>query len=567
MSRASAASTARRSGGDSTPFLDDAGELVELVRAPAGWEVRPAPKPTPDPAASMPGEDYVLVAGDWHGYLAKRAREAGATVEVLPEGVTLEGAGQIARRAIATVLGSAADRTLKRAIEDAVRGHGRPVFYDPDNLEAFMRDRTRAAQKAAAPPPPAASAPPTPPKDTMRTGPALKSWEDAPKATAARIRTALSRAEKNSEHRAGVALGRRRLEIRQAGGVFDIFDGKSGEPFPYAKKGPRPKRAARAYSTETPATLKRRLSRERDAETRKSAAAERKTKRKATGAKKKATRAELAAKTKEARNLCKIEVQEARTKAPRPKKRLAVAIARTRCAARQTGIERSFFDRLASVETELAQYRGRAPKAHSAEPRAVPGKKREAREERDDSVRSELQRQGRAELIATWNRVKDGPKFRGLSADRAWEAFSEFLEADEGNTENQARAAAQRSDADHQCAQAQHLGREDPQVALWASENCEDDRAKRPAKSAKLSPARRTLTMLDLPNPAEFEERRAAENAAAARRAPKAPKATRAARGQQSLGSTWTPLVDAGGSQMSLGGRRASRGSDSPVPF
>lgn len=176
------------------------------------------------------------------------------------------------------------------------------------------------------------------------------------------------------------------------------------------------------------------------------------------------------------------------------------------------------------------------------------GKARENLQERDDQVRSELVRQGRADLVPVWNGVKDIPRFKGLSADRAWEKFSEFIEEDANSAVDAARAAATRTDDDHACEEAVHRAADDPQIALWASENCEPDGKPR---TRKLSPEERTLTFLGLPNPADAN-RRAREAAKdddrkAKRKPPPGP-----ARGQQSLGSTWTPLVDAGGSQLSL---------------
>lgn len=404
-----------------------------------------------------------------------------------------------------------------------------------------MKQKKTAAKKPRAPKKPRAA-------KTMGASPALRTWLESPARKT--VESALERASspKNTAHRASVAIGRRRLEIRRVGTTYDVIDPTSGDSTPYVK---REKRASRPKSpnAETPAQAKRRGLRELEAQYRKDAADKRKRRAKELRGTAQKVRKDRSQALETARAVCKTDREKARaTKGPG--RRVATAKARTRCAGGALAVEQRFERELSGLRRELEELKKETRGARRRRTSPTPARDtnaRERREERDDAITAELERRGLAHLVPIWEAEKDGPALRGLSFDRAIERFLEGVSEREELVQ---LAQEQAEDAVQQTAQCEQAGyyaeQGDPQASLWHEENCDEDN--RPRRRA--SAAERTVDMFAGLTPRLVEPGPAPRRGKAGRRGPVT------ARGQQQLGDDWTPLVDAGGPQISLRGAR-----------
>lgn len=258
----------------------------------------------------------------------------------------------------------------------------------------------------------------------------------------------------------------------------------------------------KSYKPETQAAFNRRMSQERDADSKKAAAKRRKAERERINADKRSIAADRKAKVTDAREACKADVQKAKeSTTKRGSRRVAVASAKVGCAARAKEIEQGFAARLDDLE---ARFDALSAEARSSR-RYGSNRKRtttrstatERRQERDDAIRAELRRRGLGELVPIWDRERTSRAFRGLSFDRAIERFLESLENEENaraqNYERQ-EAEGEALAAQTACQQAQGY-LDDPEAAHWFNAHCHEDAT--PRKRPKLSAAARTLSMFD----------------------------------------------------------------------
>lgn len=322
--------------------------------------------------------------------------------------------------------------------------------------------------------------------------PALASWLASP--AGKRVAAALERAASptNPEHRASVAIGRRRVEIRRTPKGYDAIDPKTGEPIPYVARA-RGTGRRRILNDETPAQAKRRYVRELDRDERKRAAKARKEQAAAVTKKAQATRKERSKALETARTACKTDREQARA-VKGPPRRVAAAKARTRCAGRALSIEQRFGRELAGLRRDLDELKAARKPARPRRPSrpSTATTARERRSERDDAISAELTRRGLAHLIPIWLQEKDGPSLRALTFDRAIERFLEGISEREELVTLAQEQAEQAIANTAECEQADFYARQgDPQAALFHGDNCDEDNRPRRRTSA----ADRTMSM------------------------------------------------------------------------
>lgn len=385
--------------------------------------------------------------------------------------------------------------------------------------------------------------------DAVTTTAALKSWLAHPtKATRARFERALERAQKSGKV-AGVAMGKRRLEVRDTADGWTVVNAKTGDDVFFAKREKRA-RKVRSLNAETPRQFKARMSREMARDERKKAAAKKKQERQELKERVRATKKARKAKLKKVRTGCKAAVQAARkTKGPNAR-RVAVARARERCASVARTVEEGISKRVDRLERQFAELR----QSRSAKPRRpTPARSsaRERREERDQAVRDELERRGLADWVPIWDREKDSATFRSLPFDRAIEKFVESLENEMNAIAIQQQleeAAGELLAGEAACGEAaEYAAAGDTQAALWAQEHCEDGRPRR-----KLSAVERTKSMFDgiKPPSGATSPRRGAKRKRTA--SPKRRSGPRARQQDFSVGRFGTGLIDTPGQQRTL---------------
>lgn len=360
----------------------------------------------------------------------------------------------------------------------------------------------------------------------MKQSPALKSWLAHPtKKLRETFARALDRAEKSAKGFAGVAVGRRRLEVKKDAGAWTVIDPKTGEEAHHTTRTKRV-RKARVINDETPAQFKRRMSREIDRDSRKKAAAAIQQKAAKKKAEAKAAREERTRELAKSRGTCREDLDKARRTPTQPGRRIAVAKTRVGCAARAAAIEETFGGKLDEIHTMLKQIHGERPaRRRRATSAKRPTAKKERREERDDAVRSELERRGLHHLLPVWEQKKGLSSLRSLPFDRAIERFVELVDEDPEAVELAQAAAGDIHPGDIACEQASHFAAQgDPDAAAFAAENCDGGRVRRG------SAASRTLSMFaGIAPPAEQPKPRGRREARAEPRGP--------LRGQQTLGA------------------------------
>ncbi len=372
-------------------------------------------------------------------------------------------------------------------------------------------------------------------QEAPRASETLRTWLQHPAKTVREaFERAIVRAQKSANEFAGVAAGRKRLEVRKSGDAWTVIDPRSGDEAPHVAREKRAPRQ-RSGAGESVAQFKRRMSREIDRDSKKKAAEARKKERRELTLKGKTTRQQRAEQLRQDRAHCKSEILSARAKhAKQPARRVAVAKTRTGCALRAEATEQRFGSMLEEILSEVQKiqtYGARKPR-QAKKPRAAAPPRRVAREERDDSVRSELERRGLAHLIPIWEEKKHIPAIRDANADRAIERFIEAVEEDPAAIDAAQRAAEAFDPADLACEEAQHYAAQgDPQAVQYAEEHCDGPAARRG------SPHQRTVLMYgDVPAPPEERpSRKRREKAPRERRGPLPGQQTLSARGASVL--------------------------------
>jgi len=336
---------------------------------------------------------------------------------------------------------------------------------------------------------------------------ALTSWLEHPrKALRETFGRALDRAQKSAERLAGVAVGRKRLEIRHVGDAWTVVDPKSGEELAHIgreKRAPRVK----SHSGETPTQFKRRMSREIDRDSKRKAREARTKERRELVTQRKQTRQQRTEQLRADRTLCRKELDDVREKVQgQPARRIAVAKTRTGCAVRAQSTEEAFGAKLDAVLAGLQKVQSYMARPKRTKPRKTsPAPRRVDREERDDAVRSELERRDLAHLVPIWEEKKHLAHIRDASADRAIERFLEAVEEDSEALQLAQQRAEHVDPADLACEEAQYFAREgDPQAVEYSEQHCDGPVARRG------SPHTRTVLMYhDVPAPPEPTKKRA----------------------------------------------------------
>lgn len=315
---------------------------------------------------------------------------------------------------------------------------------------------------------------------TFNHSSAFESWFRAPHALQQKVARTLDRATNSPTGQARFSHGRRVYVVKWDNNEATVTD-TAGEPAPYVPRAPRVPKPRKPYSQMT----RQDFARERDRDDRRALAG------RATSA-----RQQRSADLQQQRRRCRANALAARVGNKGPAQRVAIARAHESCATGLRTIEESYAAQLQELEAQRP-----APR------RAEPRRGKERTEERDDAVRSELERRGLVHLVPVWDRKKASPKLRRLKADRAIEQFLEGVDENYQDVEVEQERQAAKGDqlaARLACEESKARAEEGDQLALeYNREHC-DGATPRPRRA---TPAERTVTLFGLTNPGTLQSR------------------------------------------------------------